>query len=79
MQLCLINLAWPRYESRGGGRLLRNLPGPMGFRGGRFGYGPMRMPRGTPRFMYGRIMKRGFAQRRPFEVRSYQLFSLENY
>ncbi|CAG9529544.1 unnamed protein product [Cercopithifilaria johnstoni] len=61
--------SWPRYESRGGGRLLRNLPGPMGFRGGRFGYGPMRMPRGAPRFMYGRIMKRGFVQRRPFEFK----------
>ncbi|KAM3719160.1 Uncharacterized protein ACO02O_11070 [Dirofilaria immitis] len=61
--------SWPRYESRGGGRLLRSLPGPMGFRGGRFGYGPMRIPRGTPRFMYGRIMKRGFVQRRPFEFK----------
>uniref|UniRef100_A0A8R1TJ61 NADAR domain-containing protein n=1 Tax=Onchocerca volvulus TaxID=6282 RepID=A0A8R1TJ61_ONCVO len=61
--------AWPRYESRGGGRLLRNLPGTMGFRGGRFGYGPMRIPRGAPRFMYGRIMKRGYVQRRPFEFK----------
>lgn len=53
----------------------------MGFRGGRFAYGPMRMPRGAPRFMFGRIMKRGFMQRRPFEVRCFRnfVFCLQHY
>lgn len=62
--------SWPRYEGRGARAFhgFRGSPAAMGFRG-RPGFIPMRMPRGGPRFAYGRVMKRGGFIRRSFEFK----------